>query len=83
MHCRYLLAFLFITLTSTLEAQRTAIDSVNLTDTTVIHVVKLRDGSTLVGRITAVTTDSASVDSFSTYNGTSRPDSMARHSHSE
>ena len=47
MHYRYLLAFLFFALTSTVEAQRTAIDSVNLADTTVIHVVKLRDGSTL------------------------------------
>jgi hypothetical protein len=58
MHCRYLLAFLFLAVASTAEAQRTAIDSVKLTDTTVIHVVKLRDGSTLVGRITAMATDS-------------------------
>ena len=58
MHYRYLLAFLFVAFTSTVEAQRTAIDSVNLVDTTVIHVVKLRDGSTLVGRITAVAADS-------------------------
>ncbi len=58
MHSRYLLAFLVFAFTSAVEAQRTAIDSVKLTDTTVIHVVKLRDGSTLVGRITAVATDS-------------------------
>jgi hypothetical protein len=58
MHCRYLLAFLFIAFTSTVEAQRTALDSVRLADTTVIHVVKLRDGSTVVGRITALSADS-------------------------
>ena len=58
MHSRYLLACLVFALTSAVEAQRTAIDSVKLTDTTVIHVVKLRDGSTMVGRITAVATDS-------------------------
>jgi hypothetical protein len=58
MHYRYLLAFLFIAFTPSVEAQRTPLDSVRLADTSVIHVVKLRDGSTVVGRITAVTTDS-------------------------
>lgn len=57
MHCRYLLAFLLVC-ASVVEAQRTPIDSVRMTDTTVIHVVKLRDGSTVVGRITALSTDS-------------------------
>ena len=61
MHCRYLLAFLFVALASVVEAQRTPIDSVSLTDTTVIHVVKLRDGSTVVGRITALSADSIKV----------------------
>ena len=47
MHCRYLLAFLCVAFASLLEAQRTPLDSVRLADTTVIHVVKLRDGKTL------------------------------------
>ena len=46
MHCRYLLAFLCFAFALTLEAQRTPLDSVRLADTTIIHVVKLRDGST-------------------------------------
>ena len=58
MHSRYLLTFLFLAFTSTVEAQRTPIDSVRLSDSTVIHVVKLRDGSTVVGRITALSADS-------------------------
>ena len=58
MHCRYALAFLLTAFTARVDAQRTPIDSVRLTDSTVIHVVKLRDGSTLVGRITGLSTDS-------------------------
>ncbi len=58
MHCRYLLAFLCFAFALPLEAQRTPLDSVRLADTTIIHVVKLRDGSTVVGRITAVSSDS-------------------------
>lgn len=61
MHCRYVLAVLFGAFTSAVEAQRTPIDSVRLTDTTFIHVVKLRDGSTVVGRITALSADSIRV----------------------
>ena len=58
MHCRYLLTFLVVVSASAADAQRTPIDSVRLTDTTVIHVVKLRDGSTVVGRIIALSADS-------------------------
>ena len=43
------------------QAQRISLDSVSVTDTTVRHVVKLRDGSTMVGRITSVTADSIRV----------------------
>ncbi len=40
------------------QAQRVSLDSVSVADTSLRHVVKLRDGSTLVGRITFVTPDS-------------------------
>ena len=43
---------------SPLRAQRVAIDSVSAGDSTVRHIVKLRDGSTLVGLVAAVTVDS-------------------------
>lgn len=39
-------------------AQRVPIDSVDVADTTRRHLVRLRDGTTLLGRITAVATDS-------------------------
>lgn len=42
-------------------AQRVGLDSVSLADTSVRHVLRLRDGSTLVGRITAVTADSVRI----------------------
>jgi hypothetical protein len=45
-------------LTAPLGAQRIPVDSVNVTDTTHRHLVRLQDGSTLTGRITAVTADS-------------------------
>jgi hypothetical protein len=61
MHCRSLLAFLLVAFRSAVEAQRTPIDSVRLSDSTFIHVVKLRDGSTVVGRITALSADSIRV----------------------
>lgn len=40
------------------RAQRVALDSVSVADTAVRHVVRLRDGSSLVGRILVVTPDS-------------------------
>ena len=40
------------------EAQRVSLDSVSVADTAVLHVVRLTDGSTLVGRIIAITGDS-------------------------
>jgi hypothetical protein len=58
MHYRHVLTFLFAVLGSVAEAQRVPVDSVSTTDSSVIHVVKLRDGSTMVGRITALTADS-------------------------
>ena len=58
MHCRYILAFLLAAFTTPVQGQRTSIDSVSLSDSTVLHVVKLRDGATLVGRITGVSADS-------------------------
>lgn len=61
MHYRYILTLLLAVFSSTVQAQRISVDSVSLSDTTVLHVVKLRDGSTLAGRITAVTTDSVRI----------------------
>jgi hypothetical protein len=42
-------------------AQRVAVDSVNVTDSTLRHLVRLRDGSNLVGRILEVRGDSVRV----------------------
>jgi hypothetical protein len=44
-----------------LPAQRVSLDSVSVADTSLRHVIRLRDGSTLIGRITAVTNDSVRV----------------------
>ena len=41
-----------------LQGQRVSLDSVSVADTAVRHIVKLRDGSSLMGRILAVTPDS-------------------------
>ena len=55
-----LLLWLFFCMAVPLEgkAQRVSLDSVSVGDTAVRHVVKLTDGSTLVGRITAISGDS-------------------------
>ena len=44
-----------------LPAQRVSLDSVSVADSSLRHVIRLRDGTTLIGRITAVTTDSIRV----------------------
>jgi hypothetical protein len=44
-----------------LRAQRVSLDSVSVADTSVRHVMRLRDGSTIIGRITSVTADSVRV----------------------
>ena len=43
------------------QGQRVSLDSVSVADTAVRHVVRLRDGSSLVGRILSVTPDSIRV----------------------
>lgn len=58
MHCRTLFLGLFLGVAAPVQAQRIALDSVSLADTSIRHVVRLRDGTTLTGRITAVTADS-------------------------
>ena len=56
---RFLLVLLLATgLAAPLPAQRISADSVAVGDSTVRHIVKLRDGSTLIGVITSVTSDS-------------------------
>lgn len=44
------------------KAQRSALDAAKVGDTTVVHVVRLRDGSTIVGRIVALTPDSVRME---------------------
>lgn len=58
MHRRYMLSGLFLVVATTAQAQRIPIDSVDLADTVSRHAVRLRDGSTLTGRITSITADS-------------------------
>ena len=58
MHRRSLILWLLACVAAPIQAQRVSLDSVSVADTSVRHVVKLRDGTTLVGRITAVTPDS-------------------------
>ena len=60
MHRGSLLLWLFVCVAAPRvgEAQRVSLDSVSVGDTAVRHVVQLTDGSTLVGRITAITSDS-------------------------
>ncbi len=58
MHRRSLVLWLFVSVAAPVQSQRVALDSVSVADTSVRHVVRLRDGSTLVGRITAVSSDS-------------------------
>lgn len=61
MHRRALWFWLFFWFTVPVEAQRVSLDSLSLADTSLRHVIKLRDGSTLIGRITAITADSIRV----------------------
>ena len=59
---RWLLSVSFLAfLGAPLPAQQLALDSVSVADTSLRHVIRLRDGSTLIGRITAVTSDSVRV----------------------
>lgn len=52
---------LFLGSVAPLPAQRVSLDSVSVADTSLRHVIRLRDGSTLFGRINAVTGDSVRV----------------------
>ncbi len=61
MNWRYVLACLCLAIGTAAEAQRIPIDSVNLADTTHRHALRLRDGTTLTGRIVALTADSVRV----------------------
>jgi hypothetical protein len=58
MHRFWVVLAFVLALASPLGAQRISIDSVATQDTSVRHIVKLRDGSTLIGRVTSVTADS-------------------------
>lgn len=58
MHRCWLLLGLVACLAAPVHAQRVSLDSVSVADTAVRHVVRLLDGSTLIGRITVVTADS-------------------------
>jgi hypothetical protein len=58
MNRRYLLSCLCLAFATTVQAQRIPIDSVSLADTASRHAMRLRDGSTLTGQITAITVDS-------------------------
>lgn len=58
---RRLLLVAFFCLGAPLAAQRVSLDSVSVSDTSLRHIIQLRDGSTLIGRITAVTADSVRV----------------------
>lgn len=53
---RFLVSLAF--LPAVVGAQRTTLDAVKLGDTTVVHTLQLRDGSSVVGRIVALTADS-------------------------
>src|SRR5439155_12910438 len=59
MNTRWLttLACILITAPGSAGAQKTSLDSLATADTALRHVVRLRDGSTLVGRVIAVTWD--------------------------
>ena len=61
MRCRWLFVAFFLGLGAPLQAQRVSLDSVSVADTSLRHVIRLRDGSTLFGRITAITSDSVRV----------------------
>ena len=61
MRFRWVFVAFFLGFGAPLSAQRVALDSVTVADTSLRHVIRLRDGSTLFGRITAVTTDSVRV----------------------
>jgi hypothetical protein len=61
MHCRWLFVAFFVGLVAPLPAQRVLLDSVSVADTSLRHVIRLRDGTTLFGRITAITGDSVRV----------------------
>ena len=61
MYRRWLLIAFFACLGAPLQAQRVSLDSVTIADTSLRHVIRLRNGSTVIGRITAVTGDSVKV----------------------
>lgn len=54
------LSLLFV-LVSPLRAQRVSLDSAHVSDTSVVHLLRLRDGSTLIGHVTAVAKDSVHI----------------------
>lgn len=58
MHRRLMVLGLFISVAAPVHAQQVSLDSVAVGDTAVRHVIRLRDGSTVIGRITSVTADS-------------------------
>jgi hypothetical protein len=56
-------AFLLLSIgAQPLPAQRRALDELHLEDTTLVHVLRLRDASQLVGRVTLLTKDSVHVN---------------------
>ncbi|HEX6315174.1 MAG TPA: hypothetical protein VFZ73_09960 [Gemmatimonadaceae bacterium] len=61
MYRGWLVLLLMLGIAPSVQAQRISLDSVSVADTSVRHIIRLRDGSTLVGRITAITGDSVRV----------------------
>jgi hypothetical protein len=64
MRCRWVFFATFLGLVTplaVLPAQRISLDSVSVADTSLRHIIRLRNGSALIGRITAVTSDSVKV----------------------
>ena len=59
-----LLLSLMLTVSAPSLAQRIPVDSVNVADTSVRHALRLRDGSTVIGKITLLTPDSVRVRMF-------------------
>ncbi|MFN8570647.1 MAG: hypothetical protein U0132_01245 [Gemmatimonadaceae bacterium] len=56
------LSIMLLALATPATAQQVTLDAVKVGDTTVVHSLRLRDGSTIVGRIVSVTADSVRVE---------------------
>ena len=61
MHRLWLVIGVLLCFAAPLHAQQIPLDSVSVADTSLRHLIRLRDGSTVMGRITVVTADSVRV----------------------